>query len=129
MSHDAFTDIEIGSAREYPEQNDEQEYAPAEDIEIEKGFITKLQRFTGKYGVEQRGIEPVLEHERTDTTVLRLGMLVCIILFHHSFSRETMAALPFAILLQGFGSQVFGLINDGVLLTPFTYSGLRVISP
>ncbi|KKZ61136.1 hypothetical protein EMCG_04237 [[Emmonsia] crescens] len=74
MGHDAFTD-EIGSAREYPKQNDEQKYAPGEDIEIEKGFITKLQRVTGKYGVEQRGIEPVLEHERTDTTVLRLGML------------------------------------------------------
>ncbi|OAX77401.1 hypothetical protein ACJ72_08301 [Emergomyces africanus] len=75
MGDEVFTDTEIGSTTKYPKQSDEQKYRPEEDVEIDQGFVAKLQRFTGKYGVEQRGIEPVLANERTDTTVLRVGTL------------------------------------------------------
>ncbi|EEH10966.1 purine cytosine permease Fcy2 [Histoplasma capsulatum G186AR] len=75
MGDDVVTDTEVGSASNYPTQSDEKRYAPEENRGKDEGFLAKLQRFTGKYGVEQRGIEPVLAHERTDTTVLRVGTL------------------------------------------------------
>lgn len=81
MGDDVVTDTEVGSASNYPTQSDEKRYAPEENRGKDEGFLAKLQRFTGKYGVEQRGIEPVLAHERTDTTVLRVGTLVCTIPF------------------------------------------------
>ncbi|PGH12457.1 hypothetical protein AJ79_04293 [Helicocarpus griseus UAMH5409] len=68
-------DIEVGSATKYPALSDEPKTESEGDIEIDQSFIAKLQRFTARYGVEQRGIEPVLEHERTDTTVLKVGTL------------------------------------------------------
>jgi hypothetical protein len=42
------------------------------------GFYAKAQRFAGKLGVEQRGIERVPENERTDSTMSSIGTLVCI---------------------------------------------------
>ncbi|KAI8943342.1 hypothetical protein NX059_001359 [Plenodomus lindquistii] len=38
-----------------------------ESFAIGNGVLAKLQRFAGKFGVEQRGIERVPEYERTDT--------------------------------------------------------------
>ena len=35
-----------------------------------------LQRLAGRYGVEQRGIEKVSDHERTDTTMTKVGTIV-----------------------------------------------------
>ncbi|EEH34753.1 purine-cytosine permease FCY22 [Paracoccidioides lutzii Pb01] len=70
-----LADIETGSAAKDPSLRDNTKQAPAEGIDVDQGFITKLQSFTERYGVEQRGIEPVLEHERTDTTALKLGTL------------------------------------------------------
>jgi len=37
----------------------------------------KLQRFVGRYGVEQRGIERVPEDERTDRNTYKLGTMWC----------------------------------------------------
>ena len=36
----------------------------------------KLQRFAGKFNIEQRGIERVPEDERTDTGLSKIGTLV-----------------------------------------------------
>jgi hypothetical protein len=36
----------------------------------------KLQRFAGRFGVEQRGIERVPEEERTDTSTMKVGTMV-----------------------------------------------------
>lgn len=40
-------------------------------------LYAKLQRFAGRYGLEQRGIERVPEDERTDTKTFKLGTMVC----------------------------------------------------
>lgn len=39
-------------------------------------FYHRLQRFAGRYGVEQRGIERVPEDERTDKSTLKVGTMV-----------------------------------------------------
>jgi len=39
-------------------------------------LYAKLQRFAGRYGVEQRGIERVPEDERTDKSTLKVGTMV-----------------------------------------------------
>lgn len=42
----------------------------------QSGFFARAQELTGRFGVEQRGIERVLPHERTDTSVSKVGTLV-----------------------------------------------------
>ena len=50
---------------------------PGESFEIGNSWYAKLQRFAGKYGVEQRGIERVPENERTDHNgLLNVGTMV-----------------------------------------------------
>lgn len=39
------------------------------------GFFAKIQRIAGKFGVEERGIERVLPHERTDKGMSKMGTL------------------------------------------------------
>ena len=39
----------------------------------------KLQRFAGRFGVEQRGIERVPADERTDTSTMKVGTMVWIL--------------------------------------------------
>jgi hypothetical protein len=39
----------------------------------------KLQRFAGRFGVEQRGIERVPAEERTDTSTMKVGTMVWIL--------------------------------------------------
>jgi hypothetical protein len=39
-------------------------------------LYARLQRFVGRYGVEQRGIERVPEDERTDTNTYKIGTMV-----------------------------------------------------
>lgn len=39
-------------------------------------LYAKLQRFAGRFGVEQRGIERVPSDERTDTSLSKVGTLV-----------------------------------------------------
>ncbi len=40
------------------------------------GLFARLQRFAGKFGVEQRGIERVPADERTDSSMSQVGTLV-----------------------------------------------------
>lgn len=42
----------------------------------QSGLFARVQDFTGRVGVEQRGIERVLPSERTDTSVSKVGTLV-----------------------------------------------------
>lgn len=46
-----------------------------EDYGERTGLFARLQRFAGKFGVEERGIERVLPHERTDTSMSKVGTL------------------------------------------------------
>jgi hypothetical protein len=48
----------------------------AETFVVGDSFYAKSQRFAGKLGVEQRGIERVPENERTDSTMSSVGTLV-----------------------------------------------------
>jgi hypothetical protein len=49
---------------------------PGESFEYGDSYYAKLQRFAGKFKVEQRGIERVPEDERTDTSLLNVGSMV-----------------------------------------------------
>ena len=48
----------------------------ADELVAGNGWSAKLQRFAGRYGVEQRGIERVPSDERPDTNLSRIGSLV-----------------------------------------------------
>lgn len=50
----------------------------SESINYGTGIFAKAQRLAGRFGVEQRGIERVLEHERTDNKrpLLNVGTMV-----------------------------------------------------
>ena len=48
---------------------------PGESFEIGDTPYAKLQRFVGRFGVEQRGIERVPEDERTDTNLMKVGTM------------------------------------------------------
>lgn len=50
---------------------------PGESFEYGNSLYAKLQRFAGKFNVEQRGIERVPENERTDTSYVNIGSMVC----------------------------------------------------
>ena len=50
---------------------------PGEAFEYGNGWYAKVQRLAGKFHVEQRGIERVPEDERTDTSLLNVGTMVC----------------------------------------------------
>ncbi|CAK7198844.1 Purine-cytosine permease fcy21 [Sporothrix eucalyptigena] len=45
------------------------------DFTVGNSWYAKCQRFAGKLGVEQRGIERVPEDERTDTTMTKVGTM------------------------------------------------------
>ena len=50
---------------------------PGESFEYGNSLYAKLQRIAGRFNVEQRGIERVPENERTDTSYLNIGSMVC----------------------------------------------------
>lgn len=62
-------DVEVGQVSSIEAANN---YTPPE----ESSLYARLQAFAGKYGVEQRGIERVPTHERTDTSMSQVGTLV-----------------------------------------------------
>jgi len=48
---------------------------PAEMFEVGDSTYARLQRFAGKFNIEQRGIERVPDNERTDTTPRKVGTM------------------------------------------------------
>jgi hypothetical protein len=55
---------------------DESGAVHGESFVIGDTLYAKLQRFAGRYGVEQRGIERVPEDERTDKNAWKVGTMV-----------------------------------------------------
>jgi hypothetical protein len=49
---------------------------PAEALVTGDSFFAKAQRFAGRFGVEQRGIERVPSDERSDAGMSQIGTLV-----------------------------------------------------
>ena len=71
-----------GEKATYTKDNNSSDYVvdegavPAETFVIGDGFVAKMQRFAGKLGVEQRGIERVPADERETTGMSSIGTLV-----------------------------------------------------
>lgn len=79
MSYEYEKDVEkhpdVGSVPDYMAA--EGGAVPGESFEVGNSLYARLQRFAGKYGVEQRGIERVPEDERTDHNgLLNVGTMV-----------------------------------------------------
>ena len=49
---------------------------PGESFSYGNSTYAKIQRFAGKWNIEQRGIERVPENERTDTNQYKTGTMV-----------------------------------------------------
>lgn len=83
-----YTDPETGSPMDtdggYREKNgiyvDEAGAVPGESFAYGNSAYAKIQRFAGRFGVEQRGIERVPENERTDKSLRKVGTMVGTIL-------------------------------------------------
>ena len=50
---------------------------PGESFEYGDSLYAKIQRVAGKFNIEQRGVERVPDYERTDTSYLNIGSMVC----------------------------------------------------
>lgn len=50
---------------------------PGECFTYGNSLYARIQRFAGKYAIEQRGIERVPENERTDSNLAKVGTMVC----------------------------------------------------
>lgn len=70
----------IGTEGGYREKNgiyvEEAGAVPGESFAYGNSTYAKIQRFAGRFGVEQRGIERVPENERTDASLIKVGTLV-----------------------------------------------------
>ena len=55
---------------------DETGAVPGESFSYGNSTYAKIQRFVGRFGVEQRGIERVPENERTDKSLHIIGTMV-----------------------------------------------------
>lgn len=64
-----------GEKQPPPFDTDQTSGVPGESFEIGSSPYAKLQRFVGRFGVEQRGIERVPENERTDTNLRKVGTM------------------------------------------------------
>lgn len=62
MTQDGLYKNEEGTVEEFPKADTTYE---------------KIQRFAGTFKIEQRGIERVQEDERTDTSLVNVGTMVC----------------------------------------------------
>lgn len=49
---------------------------PGESFEYGNSTYAKIQRFAGKFNIEQRGVERVPESERNDDSYLNIGSMV-----------------------------------------------------
>lgn len=71
-------DIEYSSAEKHQSSivPDESGAVHGESFIVGNTLYARLQRFAGRYGVEQRGIERVPEDERTDKHTWKVGTMV-----------------------------------------------------
>lgn len=64
-----------------PSYVDDDGAVPGESFEYGDSFYAKAQRLAGRFNIEQRGIERVPENERTDSSYLNIGSMVCSTLY------------------------------------------------
>ena len=70
--HDRRASEKIGA----PVYVDETGAVAGDSFAVGDTWYAKTQRFVGRFGVEQRGIERVPENERTDGNLVKVGTLV-----------------------------------------------------
>ena len=80
LKDDYHIDAEAGGERFSDEKNgiyaDETGAVPGESFTYGNSMYAKLQRFAGRFNIEQRGIERVPESERTDKSLVKVGTMV-----------------------------------------------------
>lgn len=71
-------DVEYNAAEKHHSSiiPDESGAVHGESFIVGDTLYARMQRFVGRYGVEQRGIEPVPEDERTDKNTWKVGTMV-----------------------------------------------------
>jgi hypothetical protein len=71
-------DIEYDAAEKHRSSivPDESGAVHGESFIVGNSLYARMQRFVGRYGVEQRGIERVPEDERTDKNTWKIGTMV-----------------------------------------------------
>jgi len=110
-------DIESGEKAVLPEDSI---VTHGETFDAGNSMYARLQRFAGKFGVEQRGIERVPENERTDTSLHNIGTM---------WLAANMVVSSFAIGLlgtglfgMGFGDSCLTIVFINLLgITPVSY--------
>ncbi|KKY14361.1 putative purine-cytosine permease [Phaeomoniella chlamydospora] len=104
------------SSKGHRDSVDETGAVPGEVFTSGNSLYARLQRFAGRYGVEQRGIERVPEDERTDTSTFKVGTMWC---------AANMVVSSFSI--GALAIPVFGLGFVDALLTIFFINILGII--
>ena len=69
-------DTENGYHDKHGVFEDDSGAVPGESFAYGDSTYAKIQRFAGKYKIEQRGIERVPENERTDKNLHQIGTMV-----------------------------------------------------
>ena len=62
---------------------------PIDSFTAGDSSYAKIQRFAGRFKIEQRGIERVPEDERTNSSLVKVGTMVCTQTTVHPSSRES----------------------------------------
>lgn len=75
MEHDIEKTPQVGGKPSSDTNNDGAVHG--ESFAYGNSTYARLQRLAGKFHIEQRGIERVPEDERTDTSYLNIGSMVC----------------------------------------------------
>ena len=70
------TGVDRGIEKHHPAYVDETGAVPGESFTYGNSTYAKIQRFAGKFNIEQRGIERVPEDERTDKNTHKIGTMV-----------------------------------------------------
>ncbi|KAI9757791.1 MAG: purine-cytosine permease [Chaenotheca gracillima] len=99
---------------------DESGAVPGESFEVGNSLYAKLQRFAGKFGIEQRGIERVPEDERTDTAPWHVGtMWLAANMVVSSFA---IGALAVPVFDLGFADTILTILFVNLLgITPVAF--------
>ncbi|CDM27736.1 hypothetical protein DTO013E5_4445 [Penicillium roqueforti] len=91
---------------------------PGESFEYGNSLYAKIQRLAGKLNIEQRGVERVPEHERTDTSYLNIGSM---------WLAANMVVSSFAIGVLGKSAFDLGFVDAILVCLFFNLLGVMTV--
>ncbi|CAG7917611.1 unnamed protein product [Penicillium olsonii] len=91
---------------------------PGESFEYGNSTYAKIQRFAGKFHIEQRGVERVPESERTDTSYLNIGSM---------WLAANMVSSSFAIGVLGKSTFDLGFLDAILVCLFFNLLGVMTV--